>query len=494
MGCCCGKMKVVDSSDEVKPDEEAKKTITSEPGKVAETEHKDLKPDENVLEEDTNNTPNTTTNNKKTPNNTQIERENTQLTQNQKVTKKKRHRRVRPAPTNRSVASEPENRLEEELLPVETKKVRRRVAKPTSEPDNNENQFGRVFTETINPLEDSLSKQKVEPRIEPEQDELAIRPSARKNSIDALTLANDDELLEDHYKQILREEKQRDELEKKIENDLRKEEQKKESNTKKVTVEDLDLDNEPVRIISDNEKSINERDIQPAETTNVQAQSESHVDSNESQIVKSEPVTSDPNNRLEQQLSETNLDKQIQIYDPHEIRLANEPEYKLKLEDEIDEWMNSIRTLTRNEKLTAYAMAKKKADLKNLADACEYLTGGPADNHQEKAWLVYVWITENIDYETDVLNGNYREHKYFADEDIYTFNKTDHYGFCALFEHMMRKLDIECKTVTGYSKGFTYVVGSKITKQNHAWNLIKLGILFLPKNIFKKISLKELGL
>ena len=140
--------------------------------------------------------------------------------------------------------------------------------------------------------------------------------------------------------------------------------------------------------------------------------------------------------------------------------------------NEFDEWINKINNLRNNEQLELYALARKRTEFESIDDLIDYIFNSPAENDLEKAWVVYVWITENIKYdvtgyklsiigETDpnslILNG-----KGFSE------------GYSSLFEYLCNSLGIECKKIIGYSKGFSYEIGSSFRKTNHSWNIVKL--------------------
>ena len=66
---------------------------------------------------------------------------------------------------------------------------------------------------------------------------------------------------------------------------------------------------------------------------------------------------------------------------------------------EINEWKALIQKLESNTDLKSYALARKRRDFSSLMHLIEYLKAYNAKSDIEKAYLIYVWITDNIEYD-----------------------------------------------------------------------------------------------
>lgn len=141
---------------------------------------------------------------------------------------------------------------------------------------------------------------------------------------------------------------------------------------------------------------------------------------------------------------------------------------------QIDEWLRLIDRLNSNHSLVTYARFRKRDRFNTVREVGEYLGRcREATTDVEKAWLVYVWITDNIVYDVE----GYRT-KNYAKMDSQTVLERG-LGVCAgyanLFKDLCDVLGVECVKISGASKGFGYSVGSKVDENSHAWNAITCG-------------------
>ena len=90
----------------------------------------------------------------------------------------------------------------------------------------------------------------------------------------------------------------------------------------------------------------------------------------------------------------------------------------------------------------------------------------------EKAWLIYKWITINIDYDfAGVNNKNYD----VSEEATFNRGKSICAGYANLFKKIGENLDLIVEMIGGYSKGFNYEITDKFEEsESHAWNAIKI--------------------
>ena len=142
-------------------------------------------------------------------------------------------------------------------------------------------------------------------------------------------------------------------------------------------------------------------------------------------------------------------------------------------ESSIAEWKQRIQSLTSNRKqLAEYALSKKRKQLPSIDDLILFLKSSPATNNMEKAWVIYVWITHNMQYDA----YGFRTGNMGAQDAETAFNagKCVCDGYANLFKSMCDHLSIECAKISGYAKGFGYTSGMKFTKVNHSWNGLRL--------------------
>ena len=90
----------------------------------------------------------------------------------------------------------------------------------------------------------------------------------------------------------------------------------------------------------------------------------------------------------------------------------------------------------------------------------------------EKSWLIYKWISTNIEYDFAGVNDK----NYDITEEV-TFNrgKSICSGYANLFKKFGDNLDLIVEIIGGYSKGFNYEITDKFEEsESHAWNAVKI--------------------
>ena len=108
-----------------------------------------------------------------------------------------------------------------------------------------------------------------------------------------------------------------------------------------------------------------------------------------------------------------------------------------------------------------------------MPDLITYLSSYNCKSQIEKAWLIYLWVTHNIDYNIE----GFRTGKYGANDSTSVLatglSVCDGYG--SLFQELSKGLNLECIKIIGHGKGFGYRIGDKITEpMNHAWNAVNI--------------------
>lgn len=140
---------------------------------------------------------------------------------------------------------------------------------------------------------------------------------------------------------------------------------------------------------------------------------------------------------------------------------------------ETEEWFKLIHNLNSNEKLKTHATSRRRNEFANVDSLAEYLSKGPGKSDVEKAWLAFVWITDNIVYDGEGLKRN-KPGKNDA-ESVLSSGKAVCEGYSDLYQQILSRMNIDCRKIGGYSKSFGYEIGSKLTKEDHAWNTVKIG-------------------
>lgn len=120
----------------------------------------------------------------------------------------------------------------------------------------------------------------------------------------------------------------------------------------------------------------------------------------------------------------------------------------------------------------AYALSIPKSEASTVDHLAAVLAKG-AKNDREKARIIYRWIAKNISYDTHAFfSGD------FGDMSAKSVLKTmtgicD--GYAQLFVALATSTGLHAERIGGNSKGYGYVVGSKIEgPKNHAWNAVQI--------------------
>lgn len=200
---------------------------------------------------------------------------------------------------------------------------------------------------------------------------------------------------------------------------------------------------------------------------------------NESNLNKSQNNENTVSQTLKEELKIDNIPNKTPELDSHEVPNKSESNIsQLKeenlIDEQIEEWKSLIESLMSNHELISYAKAKPRKQFKELREVGEYLSKcSSAKSLVEKAWLVYVWVTDNIDYDFEgYRTGNVPN---CSSQSVLETGYSVCEGYSNIFQDLCAHLNVECFKFSGYSKGFSYRIGSKMTETNHAWNAIPCG-------------------
>ena len=90
----------------------------------------------------------------------------------------------------------------------------------------------------------------------------------------------------------------------------------------------------------------------------------------------------------------------------------------------------------------------------------------------EKSWLIYKFISTNIEYDFSGVNDKNYD---ISEEATFNRGKTICSGYSNLFKKIGENLDLIVEIIGGYSKGFNFEITDKFEEsESHAWNAVKI--------------------
>ena len=137
--------------------------------------------------------------------------------------------------------------------------------------------------------------------------------------------------------------------------------------------------------------------------------------------------------------------------------------------NELSDWLDAIKSMQKNKKLCDYVLSRPKESFTSLSDLKIYLFKSPANSDLEKAWVIYLWVTQNIEFDIEnYVNGS------LGNQNSNTVFKTGYSistGYSNLSKDLLDYFSIKSVIIEGYSKAnaFEYEIGKKFSKVNHDW-------------------------
>ncbi|XP_054832805.1 kyphoscoliosis peptidase-like isoform X2 [Eublepharis macularius] len=126
--------------------------------------------------------------------------------------------------------------------------------------------------------------------------------------------------------------------------------------------------------------------------------------------------------------------------------------------------------LRQFESLEAYAA---KVNVQNSVENLVTALLQEAHNVLEKVRAIWIWICHHIEYDVEGLHDTAK--RFCQPADVFRYRKSVCAGYAALFEEMCSIAGIQCKTLSGYSKGGRYKPGHVFEgESDHAWNAVFL--------------------
>lgn len=96
----------------------------------------------------------------------------------------------------------------------------------------------------------------------------------------------------------------------------------------------------------------------------------------------------------------------------------------------------------------------------------------PAGSEEEKARVIYAWITQHISYDHAAYQaGQGRVNR--SNADILRRGKAVCFGYATLFRDMCAEAGLTAEVISGYSKG-TLTAVPDLAEVDHAWNAVRL--------------------
>ncbi|NXK91645.1 KY peptidase, partial [Formicarius rufipectus] len=120
--------------------------------------------------------------------------------------------------------------------------------------------------------------------------------------------------------------------------------------------------------------------------------------------------------------------------------------------------------------LDAYAL---KVNVKSSVEELVKALLKQARTDLEKVRAIWMWICHHIEY--DIVGYHDKSQRFSRAEEVLQMGKSVCEGYAELFEQMCSIAGIQCKKLSGHSKGYGYKIGQTFRgKSDHAWNAVYL--------------------
>ena len=121
-------------------------------------------------------------------------------------------------------------------------------------------------------------------------------------------------------------------------------------------------------------------------------------------------------------------------------------------------------------KIDAHARNVPSAITKDPNKLVDYLIA-PCKNDWQKTRTIFVWVAENIAYDTQSYKNNTVTYEKCKPINVFRSRKGVCSGYANLFEYLCQLAELECYDISGYAKGAGHYAGEKYNETNHAWNI-----------------------
>jgi transglutaminase/protease-like cytokinesis protein 3 len=159
-------------------------------------------------------------------------------------------------------------------------------------------------------------------------------------------------------------------------------------------------------------------------------------------------------------------------FSPNSLKFLTE-EFVTKIDEPIvinnpDNLQEKRFTTIDNKALAVQYTGNSVKDLANILSQ-------NAATEEEKARIIYTWITHNISYDVEALSDLFEKNIYpdVKAETVLNTRSTICSGYANLYQQLAQYMGLKSLIITGYAKGINYIVG-KDNQVNHAWNGVKI--------------------
>lgn len=184
-----------------------------------------------------------------------------------------------------------------------------------------------------------------------------------------------------------------------------------------------------------------------------------------------------PQRQLPQQQAQRNDNLQAlrnNAANKHNIGWGDMTESSRKPVYDVNKWKNLINNLQENLQLKNYAYSRPRRTFKSLNELGVFIKDSPAQTDLEIAWLVYFWISQNIDFDVNGFRTGFYNDLDLEPEGVIDSGKAISWGYARLYEELCKFAGLECISISGYAKGLTYRQNQAFIDPNHEWNAVKL--------------------
>lgn len=242
---------------------------------------------------------------------------------------------------------------------------------------------------------------------------------------------------------------------------------------KRITQEDITINNYKLNKL-EKDAQINLIEIDENKIKD-QLKHKNQETENENEIKKdkiddsNEKEKEESNDLIVEEVIDENIDEKIgdnrdEIKDENKDGLTNE--------FSLEEWHKMLNPLLNNLKLIQFVLNLKRTNFETLNELVKEFVKFTFNNDLEKAWMIYVWITHNIEYDKKLSGISEANEASTA----FKTGKCVCEGYSNLYNDLCQRLRVESRKVSGYVKGDGYKLGREIDKkeQAHAWTAIRI--------------------
>ena len=134
-----------------------------------------------------------------------------------------------------------------------------------------------------------------------------------------------------------------------------------------------------------------------------------------------------------------------------------------------ENWKKLLSDLKGNQKLKEIAFAKTRLDFNNMRAVKKYFKELSIGKEIEKAWVIYLWVTSNFEYNgIGLKNDNFGEQD---PESVLKLGKCVCEGFGTIFRDLCESVDLRVEAISGQTKKLDYEYGESFGI-GHKWSAI----------------------